>query len=289
MIVYIASYPRSGNSLIQQLIEAFLQRPITTVYGGSRKPELYAREGHPFIKNWRSTKSGFMPRLFRRIAVGQYLKQHLAYYDLSVAPYTQNIRYLMPGCLRLLKPSIRKYLAQLPDPFFIKTHEPPFATYFAGEKIIFPFRHPGAVIWSYQNYLRDIAKMEYDIVDIIKGNVPHGSWLTYHKKWLQVKEDMPEKFLPLRYKKSLEQPNNSAKELAIFTNIPFKEDGELPAFEKLHRENPNHIRSGKVDAWKSKLKDKERELIGNTLEPTFEKLIEQFSAKLEFTPRQIKD
>ena len=125
------------------------------------------------------------------------------------------------------------------------------------------------------NYLKDIAKKEYNIVDIINGKAPHGSWATYHQKWLRASERIPGQFLPLFFKESLENPNDAAKKLAEFTGIPFYENGQIPSFEKLQRENPNHIRSGKADEWKSKLNDTEQKLVSTILEPTFKKLLDQ--------------
>ena len=54
MIIYIASYPRSGNSLTQLTITTYFERPITALNPQSKKAEYYAAGKAEFVKNWRS-------------------------------------------------------------------------------------------------------------------------------------------------------------------------------------------------------------------------------------------
>ena len=159
MIIYIASYPRSGNSLTQKTITTYFERPITALTPKSKCAEFYANGGASFIKNWRYNVqpiSGndkiwqlLWNKLNKRIFKIYDLNKWIALYDLDVPPYSKNCRFLLPGCGNVLTPKNRKLLAaDLNSHIFIKTHELPFKNYFEGEYVIQPIRHPGADIWS---------------------------------------------------------------------------------------------------------------------------------------------
>ena len=237
MIVYLASYPRSGNSLIQQVIHAYLQRPITTVYPGSIKPVQYASGAFDFINTWENPQANLYDKIIGQVSLSHRFKAHLAKYQLEAFP-SKIFTYLMPGCKHLLTPQNRAYLAQLPSVFFIKTHELPFSSYFEKEYVLFPFRHPGAVVWSYYHYLKKDQKPGYSVAEVIKGNIPFGSWPEYIDQWLKASKGLGNRFLPLQFENTLNNPEEAARKIGELTGIPLHKNGRMPAFQELHQQAP---------------------------------------------------
>ena len=137
MLIHLASYPRSGNSLVQQIIHDYLGRPTSTIF--DRKPaklERYINNEVPTIRNWRqpSARQYFTRGLLSRF---DPLPDWLASFDLTL-PSGDVIsqKYLLPGCPEILNPSNRKRLARMDSTFFVKTHWRPYESYFEGEFII---------------------------------------------------------------------------------------------------------------------------------------------------------
>jgi hypothetical protein len=160
MLVYIASYPRAGNSLVQQLIHAFFQYPTASVYQSKDHPRY--QKNFRYATNWRmpdeissKDKFGRGTILDRLAGRGLLWNEWIALYDRTVPSGEKNCRYILRGCLRMLTPQRRKRLAAEEAVFFVKTHERPFEHFFEGEYVIQPVRHPGAVFRSYYNLRRD--------------------------------------------------------------------------------------------------------------------------------------
>jgi hypothetical protein len=254
MIIYVASYPRSGNSLTQNLIQTFFERPITTDDQGSRskgsqKAKTYASGTVPFITNWRWPNGNSNPpsrwdKLQARI-LNNNLDRWIALYDLNVSPYTKNCRYLLPDCLRVLTPKNRQKLAVDNSQFFIKTHQPPYQEYFQGEYVIQPIRHPGAVLWSYFNLQKVYGNTTISLEKVIRNK----SWSNYHRTWSQVIPSLKGRFIRLHFEDTLSNSLEVCNQISTMTNLEYNPDNTMPSFEKLNKKEPNHFRAGKVNDW----------------------------------------
>jgi hypothetical protein len=66
-------------------------------------------------------------------------------------------RMVAEPALQRLDPETRKRLAALPEPLFVKTHERPYDEWFPGEVAIQMVRHPGATMTSFYNLKRQAS------------------------------------------------------------------------------------------------------------------------------------
>jgi hypothetical protein len=273
MIIYIASYPRSGNSLTQQTIITYFERPITALNPKSRKAKFFANGGAYFVKNWRynvQPTSGdktiwqiLWDKLNNRIFKIYDLDKWIALYDLNVPPYNKNCRYLLPGCKNVLTPKNRKLLAaDRNSHIFIKTHELPFKNYFEGEYVIQPIRHPGAVLWSYFNLSKDFyGDNTISLEKVIRGMVGYGSWSNYHQIWSQAIPSLNGRFIRIRFEDMLLDRLKACEQISATIDLEYNPDNQEPSFEQLHKNNPNHIRAGKATGWEEHYTHVQMELL----------------------------
>ncbi|NEO14139.1 MULTISPECIES: sulfotransferase domain-containing protein [unclassified Moorena] len=265
MIIYIASYPRSGNSLTQQTIQTFFERPMTVVYGGSRKPETYASGAVNFIKNWRWPKDKTISKSLWGKLHAQINKNNLenwiALYDLNVPPYTKDCRYLLPGCLSVLTPKNRQKLAAEESPFFIKTHELPYQEYFEGEYVILAVRHPGSVLWSYFNFIKDFWQDVKTLDEVIRGEVTFGSWSEWYQSWNQAIPSLNDRLLRLRFEDVLADRRRACQQIKALISLDYNPSKQELSFEELHKKDPQHIRSGKANGWEKYYTDNQLSLL----------------------------
>jgi hypothetical protein len=251
MIIYIASYPRSGNSLIQQVVHDYFGRPTSTAFDRKQeKIDRYINGEIPTIRDWHAprTNRSLLDRLYYRF---DPLPYWLASFSLQL-PSGQVIpqRYLMPGCSKVLTMKVRRRLGEMDSTFFVKMHRPPFEGYCDGEFVILPVRHPGAVLNSLKHFMRDHRGKDLALRDVILGKTPHGNWSEWHQKWLDVQSQHPGKTLLLQFEQTIADPGMAAERISTFLNIPYFKDAKLKDFETLHQKAPKHFRSGKTDAWK---------------------------------------
>lgn len=180
MIIYLATYPRSGNSLLQRVISSGLQRRTSQIKGGGSDPNYGAR--------W-EVKVPNGPIDWHEDVVWD---ERTAVYPLKGERY----RLIMPGPIEYLTETRRKSFAKESNVFFLKLHDLPFSSYMEGEKVIQIVRHPGAVLWSYFRYLVDftlagngdhIFERPPPTLDrVIDGEIPFGDWSSYHQAWESV-------------------------------------------------------------------------------------------------------
>ena len=255
MIIYIASYPRSGNSLTQKVIQTFFERPISTDDPGgvnqrSQKANTYASGTVPFITNWRWPNDNSRPpsrwdKLQARI-LNNNLHRWIALYDLNVPPYSKNCRYLLPDCSRVLTAKNRQQLAGEDSHFFIKTHRLPFKEYFAGEYVIQPIRHPGAVLWSWFN----LRKANGDTTISLEKVISESSWSNYHQAWSKAIPLLNDRLIRTRYEEVVTQPLKACDQISATIGLGYNPDNKMPSFEELHKKDPRHFRAGKATGWK---------------------------------------
>ena len=282
MIIYIASYPRSGNSLTQNMIQTFFERPITTDDQGSRgkgsqKPYSYASGAFPFIVNWRWPNNNSHPpsrwdKLQAR-TLNNNLSRWIALYDLNVPPYNKNCRYLLPDCSKVLTPKNRQQLAGEDSHFFIKTHRPPFQEYFEGEYVLQPTRHPGAVLWSYFNLIKaNYEDSTISLEKVIRGKVGFGSWSNYHQTWNQAIPLLNGRLIRVRFEDILLEPLQVCAQISATTGLKYNSSKKMSSFAELNKENPNHFRAGQAKGWEEHYTDSQIQLLQNIHGSTMEQL-----------------
>ena len=257
MIIYIASYPRSGNSWIQRLIYDQFNRLSSSVYPIANYPPVHLQQQwnikpqpYPPLNWYGLQKSGLI--WHQNIAVCHNYNQ------------PQNLhRFILPGCLDFLSETRRRKLAKESDIFVIKTHELPYQQYFPGEKIIQPIRHPGAVCWSYYNLIaatKTPTESATKLIDVIQGRVLFGSWSGYHQQWLAVANDLGDNYLPIYYEWLAEHQLDCCQGLEKFMGIPYL-DKPLVEFSQLQKMNPISKREGKAVGWEKNYTDQQLNLL----------------------------
>ena len=272
MIIYIASYPRSGNSLTQQIIINYFERPITALNPRSKKAEFFASGKASFIKNWRynakrpSNRSKIQVlwnKLNERTFKIYNLNQWIALYDLNVPPYSKNCRYLMPGCKNILTPKNRQLLAaDRNSHFFIKTHQLPYKEYFEGEYVIQPIRHPGAVLWSYYHLHKAENKdTTITLEKVIAGETITGSWSSYHQSWNRAISLLNNRAVRIRFEDSIVDRIKACEQISATIKLGYNPASQIPSFAKLRQKSPHHFRAGKATGWEEHYTDEQIQLL----------------------------
>lgn len=275
MIIYIASYPRSGNSLTQRTIITYFERPITAINPKSKKAEFFAGGGAYFVKNWRysvgptSTSCNkkirqlLWHKLNNRIFKIHDLNKWTALYDLNVPPYNKNCRYLLPGCKNVLTPKNRQLLAaDRNSHIFLKTHKLPFRKYFEGEYVIQPIRHPGAVLWSYFNLMKaNHNNTTISLEKVIRGKVEFGSWSNYHQIWSQAIPLLNGRLIRIRFEDLLSDPLKVCAQISATIGLEYNQANIMPSFEELNQQDPQHFRAGQVRGWQEHYSCKQIQLL----------------------------
>lgn len=278
MIVYLASYPRSGNSRIQLLISKRLRKLVSSVYNIGDYPEAH-------IKKWEIVTQETPPSLEKVDSKWRSQIPHLIW-NKSIALYQDPklkqkypnyvSRFILPGCLEFLTPANRKQLAAETEVFVIKTHELPYAEYFSGEKVIQPIRNPGAVIWSYYqiiNATKAPGEAITEINDCIVGRVKYGSWSDYHQKWLQASQQLQDNYLPIYFESLVdeESEHQCCQKIASFTGLEYS-NREYVSFTEINQKNPIAKREGKAFGWEENFTKKQLKLIYATHSAMMDKL-----------------
>lgn len=244
MIVYVASYPRSGNSWLRNIL-GLNWRYLTT---------------SGYYEDWAALRKNCSRYDLKDISDageigidGNVVSENLlaAY----INPVTGEKRpYLRPGCLQWLTEEKRAYLAANTNIFFIKTHEKPFERYFPGERVLQVVRHPIATIWSHfvfhQNF-NDPNDPPVSLEDAIVGTVKFGSWSDYYSAWSREGLNLTTDYLCVCYEDLHE------RELAVASLIGHGLGlGDAHAhdfFDSSQRRNPTRYPSGRPDTWKEKI------------------------------------
>jgi hypothetical protein len=182
--------------------------------------------------------------------------ERFSFYEIPYKPGSR-LPMLVNNCGSILSAELRQRLAGSEERFFLKTHELPFDSYFAGEYVLHLVREPGAVCWSYYNYLRKtrpaIANLTVTLDRVIKGRVPFGSWGDHARAWLEAATRLGERFLMHRYEDLSTQPETAFCDLlASFTGLRYQQPkNPLPGLEHWHKQAPNLYRQQQVSEWKS--------------------------------------
>ncbi|OQW93422.1 MAG: hypothetical protein BWK79_11200, partial [Beggiatoa sp. IS2] len=255
MIYYIATYPRSGNSWLQGLIANQLGRSITNIYGASTDTQpKNDKSGYKFKKIFPTDVILDMASIVANINNLFYSYQNL--YEPTV-----HYRALRPGFGTFWNDTLRQQLAEMDEVFFIKTHEKPYPSYFPGEYVIQIIRHPGACLWSYYHFLRDINNVYHNtLTDLIMGKAGFGCWSAYHQAWNEMIPHLDNKFLRVKYEQLTGHELAFCQRLADFTQLPILSK-EIKPFEHYQQGNPKFFRHGKVSGWEDHYSPEQLELL----------------------------
>lgn len=208
MLIYLASYPRSGNRWGQVLMKHYFGLRVHSVYVAEARHALLTQFGDGLPKT----------------------------------AYVDDATFLIP--------ILRQRVAASDDIFIVKTHEPPFTQFFTGEKVIHIVRHPGAALWSYLHYLRDVDGVKADLEGIIQGNDGFGSWSVHTQQWLAAGGGLGQHYLRYSYEQLHQNEAAVAANLATFLRQPLLQPlGSLPGFEHYHQQAPHLVRRGSPDEW----------------------------------------
>ncbi len=258
MIIYISSYPRSGNSLMQNLIKNFFARPISAIESNGKliKTEFaqnWRYSGHALPNSQEEIQSislqlnrQILSRWNRYIFKTYNISKWIVEYDLDVSPYTKNCRCLLPGCQNILTEKNRQKLAKDPNYFFIKTHNPPFTEYFDNEYVIQIVRHPSLVLESYFHFLNKYSDLDQTLDEVIMGKVPYGSWSDWHQQWEQAMPNLKNKFLRLHFENILSDTSKACEQIKELISLDYDSVQKLTSFTELQKRHPHYYRSGKI-------------------------------------------
>jgi hypothetical protein len=245
VIVYLATYPRSGHALTRGLIYRNFGFLVANGYPEPRseaKPKLQLRAAPEPLP-------GFPPGL----AWGEWT---LVYRS----PRTRRmLRLLKNDAHRLLTPALRAELAAETNLFFVKTHEPPQTQYFPGESAIQMVRHPGAACASYLNMLVNFQPHRVaSLAEIVRGvGVPGGGWSDYHDAWRAAA--LPR--LQLRYEDQLVDQTPAVREMARFLGVELSGEVVPWPLDEARAGNPTRNPGAGADGWRKEFSEENLALL----------------------------
>lgn len=208
MLIYLASYPRSGNSWSQAIAKHYFGLRVYSVYAVDARKSLLTQFGA----------------------------------GLPAVACVDDATFLIPA--------LRQRIATSNDIFMLKTHEPPFEQFFAGEKVIHIVRHPGAALWSYLYFLRDLEGFKANLEGIIQGQYGFGSWSVHTQQWLTASHALGSNYLRYSYEQMHQDEAAISARMATFLGrLPLAPPGSLPGFEYYHKRRPTLARRGSPDEW----------------------------------------
>lgn len=236
MIIYLASYPRSGNTLARNLITHYFGILTSSVYddqieyAGLDTYPLQPDEDDRFLIVSRS----------------------------DAKPY----KILKNGLRDYLTDDFRQRLAGADDIYFLKTHELPFDSFYDGEYVITITRHPCAVLYSYYRYLIDIAERAVTQEDVILGRVQFGSWAYFVRRWRQAASSNSTNIFHIKYEDLVDNHTTLIDIIKRITNLkPIAQNQPFPEFESWHELRPDFYRKGDNNQWKNKFTDSLNRLV----------------------------
>jgi hypothetical protein len=233
VIVYLATYPRSGNDLLQSIIRRSLHRITSSVAGES--PSASEFQDAIDTPGWDVQAAPAVPRDWPS---GLLWNDRTALYSYAGGPHR---RMLLPGPIKRLDLPTRRALSDEDELFFLKLHHPPFKGYLPGERVIQFVRHPGAVLWSLFRYLIDtrlptasrtlFKRPALTVESVIHGDPLFGDWTHYHRSWLGAARELGSGHLLLRFEDVLTDMQGGREQIAAFLGLPVV-SGETAGFEE---------------------------------------------------------
>ncbi len=248
MIVYLASYPRSGNSLMQSIVTDYFHQLPTSLY-----PNNHATPFPPvtdWAVNWR--KGEAIEAWVKRTRPWLVWNEWIAVYDLDIPPYTKNNRYLLEGSRRVLRRWMRLRLALEKTVYFVKTHELPYPRFLPGERVLQIVRHPGPVLRSFHSLsTNDPYTPSRSLEDLIEGHVPSKTWNAYHQHWQEVAESLGNRYALVHYEAVTKNPLVLCDAIQRLTGLRYQLPQDVKSFEQFHAKDPVYYGFGTNRGWES--------------------------------------
>jgi len=243
MIIYIASYPRSGNSLIKELFDYAFQIPVTNIYplGNMEHPPEYQ-----FTCNCRMS-SLLSPKEKKE---GLVWDDNIAVFNRNGFIKEINYRFLCRGSLKYLNEEKRKRFAAEKNVFVIKTHEKPYKIYFKGEYIIQPVRKPGPTIRSYHKLIHSKGGINIlrTKLSVILGITRFRSYKVYYNAWNKMYSNT-DRMIRLDFNEVRNNKNKACKIISILTGLPSDKEAVFPDFSQKRKLDSRMFVFGSDDKW----------------------------------------
>jgi hypothetical protein len=210
VIVWLASYPRSGNTLARILLKTVFDLPSTSVYSPVKPPDQDDEPPHSAVA-----------------AAGERRRVMLQ---------GTGVAYGYPGTLDAFLSAARRAAA----PVLVKTHDPPLDD---GAAVVV-VRDGRAAAVSYAHYLRQRIDGPVAMADVIAGRVGFGSWSGHLDAWQPLTRA---RTLLLRFEDIVGRPDAAIAALAGFLGRAPLGRWRNPNAE-LHAVDPFFFRGGSNDA-----------------------------------------
>jgi hypothetical protein len=211
VLVYLATYPRSGNSFLQRILNENFGYLASQIRIGIKSPDEAAASFKGSPKYDYGHAEGYVIPLRRKGSNSWH-------------------RMLLPIGLRGVTKALRAELAASDDVYFLKLHERPYLDYLPGERIVQIVRHPGAVLWSYFRYQCDVVvpaqaskifeKPAPTLENVITGQVGYGDWSGYQQAWDAVRNERADQYLLLRYEDLVADQSAALDKISNFVSLP---------------------------------------------------------------------
>lgn len=249
MIVYIASYPRSGNLWVRSLISNQFKKLTTQIHGKMRSGDTLATWFRSESNLYNATISTDGAAKEMPVDGPQALKGRMALYDFEGGVNFSH-RTLIPGFVDIFrKEEVRKYLAEDKEIYFVKTHFHLPVTTFPGERVLQIIRHPGATLWSYFKFFQERqARNDVTLSSVIMGKHDFGDWSEYYAHFKEIEPQLSGRLLFVRYEDLAKSESEVCERMAQFFNLPIV-DRVFQPFEYYKQKRPQVARSGTVSGW----------------------------------------
>jgi hypothetical protein len=266
MILYIASYPRCGNSLTRDIIQTYFKRPASSVHPWTNPIPVRL----PHATNWRLPADIPLAEKLRHPWL--IWNDQLALYDQTVSPHAKNQRFLMRGCGVALTSLNRLRLATEKTVYVLKTHYRPYKRYFPGEAVLQIVRHPGPVIKSYYNLHKKDGIERHTLDDFIAGKVEFGSWNDYHTEWMTAAQRLGQRYARIRFEQVRDDPMQVCQPVKAFTGWDFDPAAQTRDFEQRQAANPVMFSTGSNADWEAFFTPEQRQQIAAVNQPMMQYL-----------------
>ncbi len=213
MIVWLASYPRSGNTFFRVILNSIFDLKTYSVYDdrydiGADK-ETSDIVGHVFLPD-----------------------------DSSIEEGQENAKagWSMPAA------TIEK-MRDDDELYIVKTHELLDEYIQPEDKVIYLLRDGRESTLSFWKYRTDFTASKRTLNDFIQT----GDWAIHVASWNPLSRDNT---LLIKFEELIDKPEKMIGEISNFLNVK-PVGGEIPTFEQLKKVNPKFFRSGKINSWKN--------------------------------------
>lgn len=230
-VVWLASYPRSGNTLMRTILKNNFGVNTYSLYNDSndigKDPKLREFVGH-VDGDWEVMHKGIV----------QYPR------------YPE----------RLYEKAKEKTVV-------IKTHSQ-FCDFYKGHKAILVVRDPRPALVSEAHFIKNFVDQDGDIRKILSeqiavGDPSSGFWSDHTNSWLEKCEDL----LILRFEDLINEFEESLSKISVFLRMD-PTSRELEDFSKFQSVNKNFFRQGKKNTWSETLSVADQYLIRMSCENT---------------------